>query len=591
MRNLSALVVACVLLALVSVTTDARGLGPPNGAIARVSNFAGNGRAGIVDGPRASAEFILPSALAIDSSGNLYIADAAAQRIRVVRANGFVATLAGSGPVIRSGLWVTPGYKDGPAPQAQFNRPSGIAVAGDGRIYVADTYNHCIRLISRGIVSTYAGKCGVIGTKDGFRSDATLSYPRQLAIASDGALYVADFSAGIRKIDTAGFITTLPIVVDKRLTGLSIGPSGQIIISDVGGLVFYNPHTNETKRVPSFYSSQTFPPPIAGGLELGIPYSLAAEGSGRGVFFTDLRSDAVKYFENNGFLTYLNGIPREDAVLGNAWQTATPPVLHGPMGIAFDHGTLYVADSGHKRIVKIDRFNHDSLRGFMESTSLLKLQPHRREYRILIIGNSFVWFTDDERQSIGAHIEEQLLRDGALRAAGRVPRVFSMLAVGGLRGQPSLAKELIAPSNIDFVLIFANSFDLGTFQPDPNWGSLFHDVEAKTVEGLKGTALKSMFVVIPASNEATPLEQLYETQNLAVFDSDYLTVERLLMRELQTIGPPVLNLYPAVRMYEASPFVRPLYSNEDLHPSAYGRKFFAEHIASRLEQLRPWDAK
>ena len=80
------------------------------------------------------------------------------------------------------------------------------------------------------------------------------------------------------------------------------------------------------------------------------------------------------------------------------------------------------------------------------------------------------------------------------------------------------------------------------------------------------------------------------TENLqTVTDADYAFVEPILLKELEDLGRPVLNLYPTVRAYEAGAYLRPLYANEDLHPSSFGRVFFADQIAKRLKQLRPWD--
>ncbi|MBV8727757.1 MAG: hypothetical protein JO233_08220 [Candidatus Eremiobacteraeota bacterium] len=523
--------------------------------------------------------------------GNLYVADAAAQRIRIIRKNGFVVTLAGSGDVNRSGLFVSPGFRDGPAHQARFFRPSGIAVTKSG-VYVADTYNHCIRLISEGVVSTFAGICGVLGAKDGTRGEATLSYPRQLDMAADGTLYVADYMNAVRRISPLGAISTLPLPIDKRVTGLVLQKgTNNLVVADVGGLLFYDLRTAQTKRIPSYYASHVFPPPIAGGLELGSPYALADSGNGgAGIFYTDLRTDSVRYLTATGFMEYLAGPPRDDAVLGDGSEGAlNASSLHGPMGIARDtSGNVFVADSGHKRIMEIRDF--DVSRGFLGVSDLLSLQRKRAEYRILIIGNSFVWFTAKARDSIGGHLEEKLRSEPSLAATGRAPKVLSLITTSGIEGQASLAREVISNSSVDFVLIFANSFDMGQYLPAQDWKERFHQQEAQTVAALKAASLNSMFVVVPDNVEATPLEQLYQHENLqTVTDADYAFVEPILLKELEDLGRPVLNLYPTVRAYEAGAYLRPLYANEDLHPSSFGRVFFADQIAKRLKQLRPWD--
>ena len=124
---------------------------------ARVETLAGSGLAGLLDGPAATAEFLEPAGGALGASGELYVADAAAQRIRRIDATVRVSTVAGSGAVDASALFVPGGYRDGPAAQAQFDHPSGVALAADGSLLVADRLNHCVRRIANGVVTTYAG--------------------------------------------------------------------------------------------------------------------------------------------------------------------------------------------------------------------------------------------------------------------------------------------------------------------------------------------------------------------------------------------------------------------------------------------------
>ncbi len=125
---------------------------------ATVTTLAGSGKAGFADGPARSASFMLPVGVAWGTKGQLYVADAAAQRLRVVLPDGSVRTVAGSGQPASTGLWVPGGYADGNGAAARFNTPMGIAVGPNDDVFVADARNHCIRRVTpNGAVTTFAG--------------------------------------------------------------------------------------------------------------------------------------------------------------------------------------------------------------------------------------------------------------------------------------------------------------------------------------------------------------------------------------------------------------------------------------------------
>jgi sugar lactone lactonase YvrE len=155
-----------------------------------VTTLAG-GSEGFADGAGAQASFHTLSGLAIDSDGNLYVADTGNNRIRKVTPEGVVSTIAGDG---------TAGYVDGAAAQARFNGPIGVAVDADGNVYVADTYNDRIRKISTG---------GQVTT---FPSNETFSTPCGVAVARDGSVFVADTGSNLLfKISKEGNVTNLAI--------------------------------------------------------------------------------------------------------------------------------------------------------------------------------------------------------------------------------------------------------------------------------------------------------------------------------------------------------------------------------------------
>ena len=166
-----------------------------------VTTLAGSGSIGSADGLGTAASFYYPSGVAVDTDGNVYVADSMNQKIRKITPAGDVSTLAGSGAI---------GFTDGTGTAASFFNPTGLAVDAAGTVYVADTYNEAVRRISpAGVVTTYAGS-GSIGSADGTGTSASFYYPAGLAVDSSGSLYAADsYNNTIRKISAARIVTTI----------------------------------------------------------------------------------------------------------------------------------------------------------------------------------------------------------------------------------------------------------------------------------------------------------------------------------------------------------------------------------------------
>lgn len=202
----------------------------PDGTVA---TLAGAG-AGFTDGQGAAAAFNTPSAIALDHEGNLYVADTGNHAIRKVAPGGAVTTLAGNG---------SPGALDSIGRAAQFNGPVGIAVDAAGIVYVADTYNDRIRRIGKdGSVTTIAG-AGAPGLVDGPAMQAAFDTPSALAVALDGTLYVADTgNHALRRISADGMVDTLAMPLEgerrpllRRPTGLALTHDGYLYIAASSG--------------------------------------------------------------------------------------------------------------------------------------------------------------------------------------------------------------------------------------------------------------------------------------------------------------------------------------------------------------------
>ncbi len=173
----------------------------PAGVVTTLAGWSGHTGSG--DGTGSAARFYDPEGVAVDSTGNVYVADYFNYTIRKVTPAGVVTTLAGS--VGSSGT------NDGVGSAARFSYPKGVAVDSAGNVYVADNGNSTIRQVTpAGVVTTLAGSPGLYGSSDGTGSNARFGGPSGVAVDSADNVYVADTdNQTIRKVTPAGVVTTL----------------------------------------------------------------------------------------------------------------------------------------------------------------------------------------------------------------------------------------------------------------------------------------------------------------------------------------------------------------------------------------------
>jgi sugar lactone lactonase YvrE len=165
-----------------------------------MSILAGSGSPGSDDDIGAAASFRTPGGLAVDASGNVYVADFGNNKIRKITPNGVVSTFAGGGPGTST---------DATGIGASFWGPRAVAIDASGNVYVADSHNNKIRKIAPGaVVTTFAGT-GLLGSADGPGATASFNNPTAVTIDASGNIYVADRNNNkIRKITPGGIVST-----------------------------------------------------------------------------------------------------------------------------------------------------------------------------------------------------------------------------------------------------------------------------------------------------------------------------------------------------------------------------------------------
>lgn len=379
--------------------------------LTQVSTYSGNGEFGGDNNDLLTSSFRMPEGILVLSDGSLLISDSRNHVIRKVAKNQ-ISFFTGPGAILndKSGNPLG-GLNNGKKQEAFFQEPAGLAEDAKGNVYVADSANHAIRKIdSAGNVTTIAGN-GAMGSKDGKGAEATFNTPKDIAVTSDGTVFVADaLNHVIRKILTDGTVTTLTapstravqiypgvvipggdfkdgLIKDSKFnepSGLAVDAKGNLFISDSG---------NQRIRYMDFQAGTVTT--VAGGGEAGkelyvpgdfvegsasaarfnAPRGIALTADG-GILIADSLNHSIRYLKDGKVSTLAGDLAQytgeHDGVdRASGFQRPTDVV------IAKD-GSILVADTDNNKIRKINYYNMPTL-------------PNDKNVKV-VVGNELIEF-------------------------------------------------------------------------------------------------------------------------------------------------------------------------------------------------------
>ena len=315
-----------------------------------IQGYSGDG------GPATGASLDYPAGLAVDASGNLYIADANNNRIRKV-SGGVITTVAGPGAYAFGG-------DSGQATNAQLAGARGVAVDGSGNLYIADTWNHRVRKVTGGVITTVAGN-GTQGYSgdDGLATSAQLNTPYAVAVDTLGNLYISDSANRRVRVVSGGNITTFAgdglagTNGDDRLANTAhLTPYG-VAVDSLNNVYICDTASSRVRKVSggtirafagtgiSGFSGDGGP---AASATLSAPQGVSADAQGR-VYIADTTNSRIRKVVSGTI----------DSIAGGGYSVGDgggpgSALLNSPWGMAVDTaGNLYIADSHHNTIRKV----------------------------------------------------------------------------------------------------------------------------------------------------------------------------------------------------------------------------------------------
>jgi sugar lactone lactonase YvrE len=331
------------------------GLTTLNAQYTEVMTLAGSGSKGFADGTGTAASFNGPSEVAVDGSGNVYVADSWNHLIRKITSAGVVTTFAGTAG--------SKGSADGTGTAASFNGPTGVAIDGSGNVYVADKDNHLIRKItSAGVVTTFAGS-GSGGSTNGTGTAASFYFPQDVAVDGSGNVYVGEEGNHlIRKITSVGVVTTLAGSGSKGSAdgtgtaasfnnpmGVAVDGSGNVYVAERSNHLIRKITSAGVVTTLAGSGSQGSADGTGTAASFNEPHGVAVDDDGN-VYIGDYSNHRIRKITSAGVVTTLAGSGSQ----GSADGTSTAASFRSPLGVAVDgSGNVYVGEHNNHLIRKI----------------------------------------------------------------------------------------------------------------------------------------------------------------------------------------------------------------------------------------------
>ena len=281
----------------------------------RLTVIAGSGEAGFSgdEGPAIQARLRSPHDLLFDTQGNLLVADTGNQRVRLIDKYGVIKTVAGDGRSLQSNY-------NGVPPALSLNNPQGLALAADGSLLIADTYNHVVRrLDQQRKLTILAGSVAGYGGDGGPADKAQLNLPMAVTVGPDGSVYISDAgNSRLRRVGTDGRIQTVA----------GYGPA-----QDTYGAGFAG--DGEPLEKARFFS----------------PTDLKFDAAGQ-LYVCDSGNHRIRALRQNAVITVAgNG----QAGFAGAGQIATTAQLNSPQKLALTKdGGFFIADRANQRVCRVD---------------------------------------------------------------------------------------------------------------------------------------------------------------------------------------------------------------------------------------------